>query len=304
MHLTSRSSIAFIGVLAVSSCALLSTNVVAQGAVPGAPGPGAGAAGAESVSPVTPPVVDPAAAPPPSSSEAAPKAATTAPNAGGDGSARGNRPTDAWALGIGAGWFFPSDLFVPNTASVRVMFPGSVTLEPFVNLSLGGSDAVQDVDEPENFGADFRSDFTGSNYTTALGSALRVPIFQRGNLDLQLLASASASYSASANNGDQTFGDGAPLDVVTEQQTISLNASYGAGIEWFFLEHMGLSLDAQNPLATWSRTDSRNVTDIETFDPNTGESVIDEQVTVNRSSAYNVGAIFSPSVRLMFHLYF
>lgn len=68
--------------------------------------------------------------------------------------------------------------------------------------------------------------------------------------------------------------------------------------------NIALSADAQNPLATWTRSDSRTAAEVEFFDPDTGETLVDDRVTTARDSSFNVGAIFAPSVRLMFHLYF
>src|SRR5687768_9836780 len=88
-----------------------------------------------------PPEAPPPPPPPPPPPAPPPKPAPVAPTR--------NRPADPWALGIGAGWFFPSDILVPNTASVRIAIPGAVTFEPFVNFALGGNDSVVENNEPD-----------------------------------------------------------------------------------------------------------------------------------------------------------
>ena len=75
-------------------------------------------------------------------------------------------------------------------------------------------------------------------------------------------------------------------DNAVDVQAISLAVVWGFSVEWFFKQHMTLSFDALNPAILLDTTKA---------------SAGDVDAT---SSTSSLGAVFNPTVRLMFHMYF
>ena len=222
--------------------------------------------------------------------------AEATPSAAGSPSvaSTGNRPEQPWSIGIGAGWFFPGDILAPNTASVRIMIPQVVTIEPFVSVALRRDAGLQSFQSPVP-DASTDDETVDNTITSGLGTDLRFPVLRRGDLDMQFIGQVSAVHTV-----------GLP-DVAEGEEAQSNNTfvkgSYGLGIEWFFVKNIALSADALNPLVSWERSSSETKREL-TFTDDTGAEQTGTAVDRAENSALNVGAIFSPSVRLMFHLYF
>jgi hypothetical protein len=231
------------------------------------------------------------AAPAASTAPAASSSATPAePTASTD-----NRPQQPWSFGVGAGWFFPGEILAPNTASVRVMIPQVVTIEPFVRLSLRRNEGTSSFETPEP-NASVDDETLDHNVSLGLGANLRFPVLHRGNLDLQVLGGVSAEHVITSPDVEE--GEEA------EATNTFVDAVYGVGIEWFFVENIALSADALNPLVSWQRSTSEAKRDITYFDPNTGEERNGTSVEVLENTSLSVGAVFRPTVRVMLHLYF
>ena len=177
-------------------------------------------------------------------------------------------------IGIGVGISAPSSPIGINTASARLRFSEAVTLEPMVGLTL--SRAVVDF-----------SDAGGSTETVStardlfLGTNFRYHVNLASRADLIAILGAGVDFAGSTldpeGNDNRTFTN----------STI-LNAGWGLGVEWYASKHWSVSTDATNPLVTYTST-----------------RLEDEATeTDTTASAMDFAAVWSPTVRVMAHLYF
>jgi len=265
-----------IATLFAASALLASADLHAQDVVPPPP------TTSEPAPPARPPPAE--VMPPPA--EVAPTTSTPPPT--------DHRPRDQFAIGLGAGWVFPSEILTPNTASARFLFPGSVTIEPFVSIGSLHQETVSVVESPEP-GVSSDNEATSRNLTFGGGTAVRVPVMRRGNLDLQVLGNLSAIHTIGLPDDDAA--------AVTSSDATSVGLGYGLGIEWFFLPNMAFSADALNPLLSLNRSATTTTRDV-TFIDEAGETQTGTQTSSDSSLGFSVGAIWQPSVRAMVHLYF
>jgi hypothetical protein len=107
-----------------------------------------------------------------------------------DSTDQGSGRPEAFSIGIGAGYTFPTNITAPNTATVRFRFESGLTIEPFVNLSASGALASDSVTES-----------TDSAFTLSVGSLVRIPLVTRGKIDLNVLGGASIGFTNSNPEG-------------------------------------------------------------------------------------------------------
>ncbi len=210
---------------------------------------------------------------------------------------RDYRPADSWALGLGAGWQLPRGILEPNTASARIAFPGTITLEPQVVLAVEHRSGTLFVSSPQ---LDDDIDEEASEQLTELtvGTQLRLPVKTRGNLDLQVLGGAMVGHIILPEEFPED-------DDVTDRSSITITTlQWGLGIEWFFRRNIAVSIDAANPLLQWQISRFERTAQVEFTDPETMEEETGEEQTRSRESTLAAGFIFDPRVRLMFHIYF
>ncbi len=219
-----------------------------------------------------PPADDSAPPPPPPSASTPP--ASTQMHAHTAGPAKDNRPT-GMSVGIGAGWTFPAQVLSPSTVSVRIRFNDSLALEPTLALSFG-SGATENV-APNVDTVDRLAD-----YEVGLGVNLRYVLARAGNLDFQGLAGIGFD-----NQGHQTDPNG-PNNLTREVDT-TLGLNYGIAIEWYFARHLSFSADAMNPIVSYSVKSQ-----VAPGPPQVSST----------TSSFSLGLVWSPTVRLLFHVYF
>jgi hypothetical protein len=103
-----------------------------------------------------------------------------------------------------------------------------------------------------------------------LGATGRLVLAGRGPIDLAALGRLSFSFQSN--------------DAASDSQTTNVALGWGLGLSWFFYKNWALSLDATNPLFNLTRVH------LEAGD--------------QTNSSMLVGAIWSPTIALMLHLYF
>lgn len=208
--------------------------------------------------PQPPPPPPPSPVPPPVEQEAPP------PVEEEPDSDEPERP-EGFSVGIGAGWDLPTDLSLPDTATVRFRLASGLTLEPFVVFGVSGSSV----------------DFTDGDSTSdsasevGLGTNVRIPVVGHGPVDLLIVAGARFDLASSNPDGDDN-----------ESSTVGTSLLWGLGLEYWLSRHGVISLTATNPLVSYLSTTEAQ------FDG--------EEVT---QSSWSAGAIFRPDVMLLAHLF-
>jgi hypothetical protein len=174
------------------------------------------------------------------------------------------------AIGIGAGWEFPTDIQVPTLASVRFRLASGLTAEILAHL--GYTTTSSGPEDAED---------TVSEFEATAAALIRLPLATSGRLQLALLLGAGLGFTTTSNDPD---GD----DNTTTTNTFAAAGVWGLGIDWFFKSNWSLSLSATNPAVTLlsSTTDP----------PGMGPDI--------SSTAFEIAAIFDPTVTAMVHLYF
>ena len=182
-------------------------------------------------------------------------------------------------VGVGAGWNFPSDIFTPNTVSVRFRLKSGMTIEPIANASFSQSFVHHHV--AGGTGSDAARNYVAN---MGFGVQLRTPMKRKGPVELHMLVIPGVNYTDSVNNpsgaSDRQFST-----------TTVWSLGWGLGVEYFpqrFEQHWSFSMDATNPLFGF------------------GYSTVYDQATKERTNttAYSLGATFNPAVRGMVHLYY
>lgn len=184
-----------------------------------------------------------------------------------------NRPT-GFSVGIGAGWTFPAQVLSPGTVSVRIRFNKSLALEPTLSLSFGNGSTENVV--PGSDTIDRLAD-----YHLGLGVNLRYAMMQAGNLDLVGIGGVLFD-----NQGHQVDPNG-PNNITQEIDT-TIGLGYGVGIEWYFARHLSFSADAMNPILSYGVK---------------AQSQPSQKMSTT-TTTFSLGLIWSPTVRLLFHVYF
>jgi hypothetical protein len=202
--------------------------------------------------------------------EARVSAALPAGSASRQAPAEGRRPTGR-SVGIGAGWTFPADLTIPGTVSVRFRFASGITIEPSVVAAIdGATDSV-------SFGTAETEDVT-SALNLDLAAAVRAPVVGRGPVDLVLIGGGGIGLRSEEEDPEG-------VDNSIDRDALVLSLFWGLGLEWFVRPHWSVSFSATNPAATFTSSSTHT---------SSSEST---------SREYLFGAIFSPTVRLMVHMY-
>ncbi|MBI2894569.1 MAG: hypothetical protein HYY06_13535 [Deltaproteobacteria bacterium] len=201
------------------------------------------------IAPVAPPVPQPPAGP----DETAPP---------DPGPAR-ERP-ETFSIGVGFGYDLPSDLQLLDTTSVRFRLRSGFTIEPFVTAAFSSTSF------------EFGDEDTQEDSTTQLGvgANFRIPVKGHGPVDFVLVAGGKVETV-------WTDPDGADDD--TETNTISI--IWGLAVEYWFGQHVAVSLTATNPFASYTQV----------WEEQEGDDITES------SSAF--GVIFDPNVALMLHLF-
>lgn len=190
-------------------------------------------------------------------------------------------------VGVGAGWLFnPSigvftDIFTPNTVSVRFRLKSGMTIEPFANASF-----AQSFEHTHLVIGDNRPHVASRAYVADLGLGVQVrkPINRRGPVELHFLATPFVGVTDSVDN--PVGADDRVFDTST-----AVGIGWGLGVEYFppkFEQHWSISMDATNPLFRFAYST--------TYDQATNLRT--------NSTAYSLGATFDPAVRGMVHLYY
>lgn len=203
-------------------------------------------------------------------------------------------------LGIGAGLTFGSsqenppgtaatnDILEWNTVSARFRLPSGMEIEPFVTLATG---SANDKFDPDADGAeDVENTTKAANF--GLGAQVRHPYRQRGNVDLFLLYGGQMLYQATESDPD---GDSNSTTI--KATTVSLG--YGLGIDWYFWKHLGMSVDATNAAIVYT---SGSIED-KVGAVISGDPAAPTPGTLETSSL-TIGAIWNPTARWMFHVWY
>lgn len=178
----------------------------------------------------------------------------------------GIRPSElSFAIGIGYQFGAGTNLENPNTTSVRVRFPSGLTLEPRVTLS----NLSQDTDNGT-------TDNETTTTTFAAATWIKLPLVTHGRVDFNGIGTVGLAITSTDPPG--------PNDTTT---TTAISLGWGIGLGYWINHHWQLSLDATNPLISYSRTSMQ-----------TGAGLPDTKM-----SSTTIGLIFDPTVVLMVHLY-
>lgn len=186
-------------------------------------------------------------------------------------------------IGVGAGWNFDgaTDIFTPNTVSVRFRRPSGLTIEPFVNASINQNFTHTHVVIGDNRPSAATRDYTAN---LGIGAQLRKPVARKGAVEWHFIATPMVSVTDSVING--ALANDSLYSTATAWEL-----GWGLGVEYFppkFEQHWSLSMDATNPLFAFTYAT--------TYDQATNART--------NTTGYTLGATFSPAVRGMVHLYY
>ncbi len=177
------------------------------------------------------------------------------------------------AIGIGLGWILPTDVTIPNAASVRFRLASGLTLEALVRLSWEGTT----VDNEPDIGPG-TSDSDGL-LRLEVAALARKPLATRGRFQFVVVGGAGVGYSS--NTDDPDGADNSTTDTV-----LTAFLSWGFGIDWFFRSGWSFSLTASNPLLTFTRIHDDGLFNDQTI------------------TSFEIGAIYDPTISAFFHLYY
>lgn len=218
----------------------------------------------------------------------------TSPSRRTDDDEGGAQQPVGFSIGVGAGFLWTSSgfnlgatdktvgpgpgvvtsLINPNTFSVRLRLNESISIEP--NVMLGFGSTRQITDQP---GTDPENKFDG--FAVTLGADVRFSVMTRGPASFIVLGGLGFGVG-----GIQDDPDGP--DNLTRGTLTTFDVTWGLGVIYFITPHVAISADAKNPLVSFRQTKSEipaaDVTDIE--------------------SRLNMGLVFNPSARMMFHIYY
>lgn len=145
-------------------------------------------------------------------------------------------------IGIGIGYLLPSDVLEPEVGSVRLRFPGGLTLEPRVDIGTRQtSTELLGVDQDD------------SEVFVALGTELRLPLASRGPVDFLVVGGAAVRFAGTDPDGDDN-----------SSSVTSLGLSWGVGLDYWLSERWALSATASNPLLSYRTSRTEPDTELET----------------------------------------
>jgi hypothetical protein len=131
---------------------------------------------------------------------------------------------EAFAVGIGIGYDFPTDLQQPNITGVRFRLPSGLTFEPRVIFG-------------------FSTFKAGSSSTKSLelglGTDVRFPRKLHGPVDLIFIGGAGIDRTSSNPPGSDN-----------STSSFAIDLHYGLGLEYWFSQHFSISATAENPVLT------------------------------------------------------
>lgn len=173
------------------------------------------------------------------------------------------RPTE-FAIGLGVGYVFPSDLSAPNTTSARFRLASGLVFEP--RVTLGHESATNDdgIDEQ-----------TTSTNAVDVAVAVRYPLRSHGKVDFSLVGAAGVGLTTINPDGDDN-----------NRKINSFGVSWGIALDYWINPHWDLSFTAGNPLFQ---------TTVSTQEQGPGTETSDSRTSF--------GAIFDPTLAVMLHLY-
>jgi hypothetical protein len=203
---------------------------------------------------------------------ALPVAARTA-HAQGDtgGQVSDSRPAPMTVgIGLGAQAGVAGTIITPTVGSVRVVLAPNLQLEPSLSLNHQG----QSVE-----GGGMSKDFKKVD-TILLGAGVRFALASRGPVDLSALGTLIFAHTGTDNED--------PASTFVTTNTIGLE--WGLSLSYYFAHVWSLSMDASNPLFSYTKT---------------GTDMTNGGTTTSQSnSTTEFGLNFLPKIRLMLHLFF
>lgn len=174
------------------------------------------------------------------------------------------RPTGL-SLGLGLGYSMPTEILVPNLASLRVRFKSGLTLEPTLSLTR------TTTEDDDGF-------MTIEDLSTLVdvGLGVRGPLYCKGRVDLMLTGRGSIAFLTSDPEGP-----------ANAQLTSVMTLDYGLALDYWLNRNWSVSINSSNPLL--QRTNTSRQT-------GTGNPEVS-------STATTIGAVFNPRLSVMIHLY-
>jgi hypothetical protein len=173
-------------------------------------------------------------------------------------------------IGLGAEAGVAGTVFTPTVGSVRIVLAPNLQLEPSLSInhhseSGEGGGASKDIKKVD---------------TILVGAGVRFALASRGPVDLQALGSLVFAHTGTDNEDvNSTF--------VTQNR---VGLEWGLALSYYFAHVWSLSMDATNPLFSYTKQ---------------GQDQTNAGVTTSAStSAIDFGLNFLPRVRLMLHLFF
>ena len=171
---------------------------------------------------------------------------------------------DGLSFGLGIGYQLPTSLETPNITSMRLRLANAMTIEPA--FAIANTSTSNDNGTTET---------TDKHTVFSIFAMLRVPLISRGHADFEGLARLGFT-----NDKDNPEGD---FNTTT---TNRFGIGWGFAVSYWFTQHWQLSFNVTNDIVDYS---SRKV--------ETGPDMD------NKTSATEIGLIFSPAVFAMLHLY-
>lgn len=171
---------------------------------------------------------------------------------------------DGLSFGLGIGYQLPTSLETPNITSMRLRLASGLTIEPA--FAIANTSTSNDNGTTET---------TDKHTVFSIFALLRLPLISRGHADFEGLARLGFT-----NDKDNPEGD------YNTTTTNRFGVGWGLAVSYWFSQHWQLSFNVTNDLIDYSSRKVETGPDMKT-----------------KTSATEIGLIFSPSVFAMIHLY-